>query len=142
MTDINNNINLFSDIKKCRFCLLEKEKKLFTRNKSYKDGYATVCLECSKKYQSEKRKDINYVISERAKKFNTNFNVIDNLYKTYKVCQICGNIDYRRMLNIDHCHKTGKVRGLLCDSCNKALGLFKDNVESLNKAIEYLKNNY
>jgi hypothetical protein len=46
------------------------------------------------------------------------------------------------MLSIDHCHNTGKVRGLLCDHCNKGLGLFKDNIDYLNKAIEYLKYNY
>ncbi len=39
---------------------------------------------------------------------------------------------------IDHDHKTGKVRGLLCAACNKALGLFKDNITSLNKAMRYL----
>lgn len=42
-------------------------------------------------------------------------------------------------LYIDHCHKTNQVRGLLCFSCNSALGHFKDNVESLKKAIKYLK---
>jgi hypothetical protein len=40
---------------------------------------------------------------------------------------------------IDHCHKTGLVRGLLCYRCNMGLGLFKDNVDILNQAIKYLK---
>ena len=39
---------------------------------------------------------------------------------------------------IDHDHKTGKIRGLLCGSCNKGLGLFKDNKESLIKAIMWI----
>jgi hypothetical protein len=42
---------------------------------------------------------------------------------------------------VDHCHKTGKVRGILCPACNKALGLFKDNIEALESAIDYLKKN-
>ena len=42
-------------------------------------------------------------------------------------------------LNVDHCHETGKIRGLLCHNCNRALGLFKDNVEFLERAILYLK---
>ncbi len=39
---------------------------------------------------------------------------------------------------VDHDHETNKVRGLLCNSCNKALGLFKDNPNILNQAINYL----
>lgn len=39
---------------------------------------------------------------------------------------------------IDHCHETLKVRGLLCQACNSALGLFEDKIENLQKAIEYL----
>jgi hypothetical protein len=40
---------------------------------------------------------------------------------------------------IDHCHITGKVRGLLCSKCNKALGLFSDNLNTLEQALKYLK---
>ncbi len=40
---------------------------------------------------------------------------------------------------VDHCHKTGKIRGLLCASCNGGLGLFKDNPQALANAILYLK---
>jgi hypothetical protein len=41
--------------------------------------------------------------------------------------------------NIDHCHTTGKVRGILCGTCNKGLGHFKDDPELMTKAINYLK---
>jgi hypothetical protein len=44
-----------------------------------------------------------------------------------------------KRLGIDHDHTTGQVRGLLCDNCNPALGSFKDNIETLQKAIDYLK---
>ena len=57
------------------------------------------------------------------------------------VCAICkqperGNRAKR--LAVDHCHETGVIRGLLCQSCNRALGLFKDDVDLLNAAINYL----
>ncbi len=41
-------------------------------------------------------------------------------------------------LCVDHCHETGKIRGLLCHNCNRALGLLQDSADSLKKAIKYL----
>lgn len=109
-----------------------------TRNKSYKDGYATICLECAKEYSKNKRKDIKYLRSSQARKFNTTTEHITHLFDTHKVCQICGKEDERRALSIDHNHSTEKVRGLLCDKCNRALGFFCDNIDNLKNAIEYL----
>lgn len=40
--------------------------------------------------------------------------------------------------NVDHCHKTGKVRGLLCSRCNSGLGIFQDNPNTLASALRYL----
>lgn len=42
-------------------------------------------------------------------------------------------------LHIDHCHKTGKVRGLLCTDCNRAIGLFEDDPAALFRAAEYVR---
>jgi hypothetical protein len=42
-------------------------------------------------------------------------------------------------LSVDHCHDTGRVRGLLCNNCNRAIGLLKDRVDLLKSAIDYLK---
>lgn len=61
-------------------------------------------------------------------------------------CGICGQEetckdprqDRVRRLSIDHCHRTGIVRGLLCHSCNTAIGKLKDDVELLHKAIKYI----
>lgn len=54
-------------------------------------------------------------------------------------CLICGaNCENKRNLSVDHCHKTGKVRGLLCIGCNRGLGAFKDNINHLKEAIQYL----
>lgn len=55
-------------------------------------------------------------------------------------CIICRNSPVlNKRLYVDHDHKTGKIRGLLCQTCNTGLGYFKDNIDYLSGAIEYLK---
>lgn len=54
------------------------------------------------------------------------------------VCKLCKNSEKRR-LALDHCHTSNKIRGLLCGPCNRALGLIKDNQETLKNMINYLK---
>lgn len=56
-------------------------------------------------------------------------------------CAICGarpETVHHGTLPVDHCHATGKTRGLLCDNCNRALGLLKDDVERVRKMAAYL----
>ena len=56
------------------------------------------------------------------------------------VCKICGLTDESgRRLNVDHCHKTGVVRGLLCRKCNTAIGLFRDDPTIIRMAAQYLE---
>lgn len=60
------------------------------------------------------------------------------------VCAICrrlpnGTNHVERNLVIDHCHKTGKVRGLLCNNCNAGMGIIGDSVEHLEAALSYLR---
>jgi protein-arginine kinase activator protein McsA len=52
-------------------------------------------------------------------------------------CAICKKVQ-ARTLHVDHCHNSSKVRGLLCQKCNMAIGLFNDNSDLLKKAIKYL----
>lgn len=62
-------------------------------------------------------------------------------------CAICGEEETLvqkgklTRLSIDHCHSTGKVRGLLCSRCNHGIGEFRDSPDLLEKAIDYLKQN-
>lgn len=58
------------------------------------------------------------------------------------LCDICKTGDpggKRKKMCLDHCHRTGVVRGFLCNSCNRALGLLKDSPETLQSAVQYLK---
>lgn len=55
------------------------------------------------------------------------------------VCAICFSLPKEgRNLDVDHCHETGKIRGLLCNNCNRGLGHLQDSKEILEKAISYL----
>lgn len=63
-------------------------------------------------------------------------------------CAICGKPESENTqrngkplnLSVDHCHTTGLVRGLLCNNCNRAIGMLNHNIDVLNAAIGYLKN--
>ena len=68
----------------------------------------------------------------------TKNNNINTCKVTNKICKAPETLQNKN-LAVDHCHKTGKVRGLLCSKCNKGLGLFKDSKELLTTAIEYLE---
>lgn len=57
-------------------------------------------------------------------------------------CAICGSDapdHHKKRLNVDHCHKTGMVRGLLCDACNRGIGLLKDDPKIMKNAICYIE---
>lgn len=91
---------------------------------------------CSPPCRKHNRRQIQYGLSKKA--------YLRLLSK--EVCDICGEdgfvMDasrYNSGLVVDHCHQTGIVRGLLCHNCNRALGLFQDDVALLQIAIQYLE---
>lgn len=88
--------------------------------------------------------------SDLKKRFGINLDTFQHMQNEQNyVCAICGNpettVDNRsnttRELAVDHCHTTGKIRGLLCRGCNQGLGNFRDNITYLKKAITYLERN-
>ena len=56
-------------------------------------------------------------------------------------CAICWVKPDERRLGVDHDHKTGRIRGLLCNPCNRALGGFQDNSVTVQRAADYLRGN-
>lgn len=150
--------------KKCTIC--SKVKPLifeyFYRDKSRKSGFRNECRSCSsirakKWYNTEKGRAARKKQYERRKKtgkhylsvlkaaLKRDYNMTISEYcalleSQNQVCGICGgvNSDGRRLF-IDHDHKTGKVRGLLCHQCNIMLGHAKDNLSVLRSAVGYLE---
>jgi hypothetical protein len=123
-------------MKKCKLCNQVKELSEFQKNSRYKDGYYKHCKKC------------HYEEYGRAAHFRRSYGItqedFDILLKkqNYK-CYACGFVQgsfKTDRLFVDHCHSTGKIRGLLCQGCNIALGGVKDKIETLKKLIEYLEN--
>ena len=86
-------------------------------------------------------------MEKRVKKFGITVDEYNLLVeKQNNSCAICGKHKSEftgrgNNFHIDHCHTTGKVRGLLCSNCNTGLGQFKDNQVLLENAIQYLIKN-
>lgn len=66
---------------------------------------------------------------------------LDLMNKQCGKCALCGSEGSGKdtRLVVDHCHETGRVRGLLCWSCNVGIGLFKEDPDLLNKVIDYIR---
>jgi hypothetical protein len=130
----------------CKRCKIEKPLTDYYKTTDRKSGYKTICKECIKKDPlTEDRKKKMKVYGRKYhlnKKYNlTEEDYIAKLIEQNHKCFICGvdeqEVSAKRLF-VDHCHKTGKIRKLLCHSCNAGLGLFKDSVQNLTKAISYL----
>lgn len=69
------------------------------------------------------------------RQLGTNINEVEEYSKSG--CEICGT---HKHLHVDHDHKTGQFRGILCSKHNNGLGFLGDNIEGLEKALDYLRN--
>jgi hypothetical protein len=121
----------------CYACKYEKSKEWVERNREKLNTYAR-----SRK-KNNPRKPISPA-KRRAEGLKINYGLSVNDYnemhrKQNGVCAICKSDNRGKRLVVDHDHKTGEVRGLLCSSCNWALGHMKDDIGILEKAIDYLK---
>lgn len=110
-------------------------------------GYKAHCKPCvlaqSKEfYKTPQGRKSKLEHAWKSRGFNFTVEQYDELMaKQDKVCAICGVEKNRNgsALCVDHNHKTGQIRGLLCHFCNTALGKFGDDIKMLQKAIQYLE---
>lgn len=133
--------------KKCKNCGVIKERSEYYKDARRKDGITAYCKPCKleinqswrdsnpEKY-SKAVTDMNWKAKERRYGISKE-QFFDMLNMQNYLCAICKDI-IDESAHIDHCHSSGKVRGLLCANCNKGLGMFKDNVNYLKSAIDYL----
>lgn len=129
---------------KCVNCNLFKFEEEFYRSSEATNGKASWCKdctkECGKKWNKENKK--RKYFTEVKRRYGLSQEEYNNLYNFQRgCCQICKKHqqDLKRTLHIDHNHRTGKVRGLLCEDCNIAIGLFEDNCFNIISAIDYLR---
>ena len=81
----------------------------------------------------------DYYITERARRYGLTLDEYRRIESAQGgVCALCTRPAVSKSLHIDHCHESGVVRGLLCERCNMALGLFDDNAERLARAAAYV----
>lgn len=122
-----------------------KEKKNLSRNERYKNDKE--CRDKIKKNVREyNRKNPKAKLNQHLKEHGITIDDYESMLKNQNFkCAICGSSGentekYKhRPLFVDHNHKTGKVRGLLCSNCNFILGHAKDDISILENAIKYLK---
>lgn len=141
-----------SEIKRCPYCGKDRLFSDFYKDRGRADGVSYSCRECLKISSKEIREDKPGKVrrSRREVILRSKYNISQQDYDLLlssqgNKCCICGTSaeSYTRSgksvpLAVDHCHSTGKVRGLLCNQCNIGIGNLKDNPEVIKNALEYL----
>jgi len=133
--------------KQCKMCKRRRSVTQFWKQKGTKDGLRIWCKSCSnadnKKWRANNREQHNDSIRvSKLKKAGadiTRDRLTELKAAQADLCAICRKPEKgRARLAVDHCHKSGVVRGLLCRKCNNGIGHFDDSVELLRAAIAYL----
>jgi hypothetical protein len=138
-------------IKSCTKCKIEKDISNFNfRGGTQKHLYKSRCKECLNDFNQEWRKDNPekvrvyrakdpWTLHKRTKRLGMTVEEFWNMYESQKgKCVICLQDIAAENSAIDHNHTTGRIRGILCKSCNRGIGLLKDNSQVLNRASNYL----
>jgi hypothetical protein len=119
----------------------QNPSKKLQKNKEWAKQNPQIIQEIAKKYR-----DSHSELIQRAKilaRYGITKEEYDQRLENQEgKCKICKETcSTGHNLSVDHVHKTGKIRGLLCKACNLGLGKFRDNIEFLKEAIKYLEEN-
>lgn len=136
----------------CTKCKEYKPWDDFSINSKGKNGRKSVCKSCSnrgqrslwrkrRKEDPEKWSYIRWTEQLRSAYGLTEEDYFSLLKEQNDSCAICKQKSETKLF-VDHCHNTGKNRGLLCRSCNLVLGYAKDDTQVLENAINYLEREY
>lgn len=148
-------------MKCCNDCKISKPLADFWARKGASDGKMGICKVCSRArkdkwavnhperikaidkrcYEKDPQKRMSrQALTRRLKLYGVTPEQYVNMYDAQGGgCAICHQPCMTKQLSVDHCHQTGKVRALLCDRHNRALGYFDDSPELLRAAAEYLE---
>ena len=110
-------------VKYCPGCDELLPERLFHKNRAREDGLQVYCKSCIRHRR-------HGVASDEYARLS---------HEQGGKCAICGKQPIKGSLSVDHDHRTGRVRGLLCHECNLAIGKLQDDVVVLRKAVAYLE---
>ena len=127
-------------MKICRRCSTNSEA--FRKDKNAKDGFRNICKDCESKSQRSQQAAYQRYNDQLRNYYGIDLEDWARMYNTQNgrcASNPAHKLGFDRLTHVDHCHKTKKVRGLLCANCNRALGGVMDDIESLTLLVEYLK---
>lgn len=118
------------------------QKKLYwqnwyKRNKTRADAQSKAWYQANKELIKQRSRD-----GELLRNFGLTRTDYNRLWQIQGgMCAICKirSSEINKNLRVDHCHKTKKIRGLLCHNCNVSLGLMKESIDALKSMIKYLE---
>lgn len=125
-------------MKTCPSCKLDKDTTEFYKASKEKDGHQHICKAC---YKAKHNSPEQTKTARLKALYGITKEQYDEMLKSqFNLCAICElPFDVKTKPHVDHDHKTGRVRGLLCVKCNTGLGMFEDSQQSLLKAVSYLR---
>ena len=146
-------------MKKCTKCGKTKPLSKFSKRAQSQDGYQLWCKKCTKEYRREyysanaeqakvhnkSQYKRNPIIARRSflkRAYGLTLADYDVMLEAQgNRCVICGKTpeEEGERLSVDHDHETGRVRGLLCDDCNRAIGMLGESTQRLRSAANYLE---
>lgn len=132
----------------CSSCGVEKPHSEFYKQKDKKDGLRSNCKTCiSEKSKQRWSSDSNFrkrgnmrsrkhaLMKNYGLTMDDFFNLVEEQGGKCAICQI--DLPHTKPV-VDHCHVTGKVRGILCHKCNSGIGMLNDDARTIERALKYI----